>query len=149
MRNEKEILRKIHQLRFRKMKRFLSQKLSVVPPNCVHNLDQRPLRVCTLFREDLDPDTPYLVCDEKLDGGLLCRSCKHFNPAPKERLKDTFNRQMNDPQLLTQNYPDLAALLWVLDPQSPIPTSRLESVWFGAAEMYLRARAFWRSLWNR
>lgn len=107
MRSESQIRYRIKQLRFRKLKRHLSKELLVRPTNCLHNVEGSPYRLCGL--------NTALVCDVRKDGGFLCRKCLDYTPArDKEQIRQDFLDQLNDPNILTRDHADIAALLWVL-----------------------------------
>lgn len=130
-----QIIRKVKQLRYRYLQSLLRLNLKPSPSNCVYNavvpqvraaasangggVQTQEVRIC-LYGADSPSSWSASFCDERLDGGARARSCQVFCPHnTKAELKDAFNESFNSiefPQLAA-TYPDIAALLWVLDTQ--------------------------------
>ena len=128
------IKHKINQVRYRHLKRQLEAELGQEPQNCLYNAElpdhavpassthrgapaHKPLSIC-LYGAD-DPKTwRHTVCDERADEGARAKKCEMFCA---RRTKDEVKRDfytdlaaMTLPEVAYQ-YPDMAALLWVLD----------------------------------
>lgn len=111
MRSSGQIQQKLKQVRFRHYKKEAADLLRQAPKNCVNNImvegAQTPIRVCKL---------DFQVCDAK--GQDRSGSCgkfaqTHGREEVKKSLHDFFSgRSVSD---IAVRYPDVAALLWVLD----------------------------------
>jgi len=127
MKSEAQIKHKLSQVRFRHLKREVRNGLSRKSSNCIHNgvLEGpgRPVGVCLLGSED-PKSWDGGVCDDSGDRAGSCPSFSCRNS--KEKLKQDFNDFLRDSDIahVAAEYPDIAALLWVLAPES---VSELES----------------------
>lgn len=121
MRSEGQIRHQLGQVRFRHLKRELRTGLSRKPENCAHNVsveDTVRVRLCVLP----EPGYEYTVCDPNHGGVDRCSRCPHFELTnDKESVKDGFNEFLDTATRaeVAERYPDVAALLWVLDDPSP------------------------------
>lgn len=130
-----QILRKVNQLRYRYLQHLLRHNLKPTPGNCVYNAVVPParasasvsgeevrsqeVRIC-LYGADSPGTWSASFCDERVDGGARARACDVFCPhSTKAELKEAFNEEFNSIGFsqLAAAYPDIAALLWVLDTQ--------------------------------
>jgi hypothetical protein len=118
-----QIKQKIKQVVFRHRKRFVQEGLSRKPENCQHHKTVRlPLHtgnravigVCGLEGKDL-------VCDSTMAGVAQAQDCKFFCCGRSaEFLKKDFDSRLGlngeDIQIgaIAKDYPDLAALMWVM-----------------------------------
>lgn len=144
------IRHKISQIRYRHLKKRLEAELRPVPGNCAYNaVIPQPvlptgqthngvpvgipvstgggspvgLGICMFGAGDLTKWKP-TFCDEQVDGGLRAKKCSDFCPRrSKEQVKEAFAQELQEMSLaeVAYNYPDLAALIWVLD-ESDLPT---------------------------
>jgi hypothetical protein len=148
------VRQKLKQLRFRYIKKWLDTTLKVAPHNCAHNVVFEPpngapeIRCCTLIRESgslVKPPAIYgVVCDPRHGGLERAAACPHYKPLyEKDTVKREFYDELNSmtlPQIAAE-YPDMAALLWVLgedsdpadaaefdDPAPPAPPAPMEDV---------------------
>ena len=112
MRSSGQIQQKLKQVRFRHYKKEAADLLRQTPKNCVNNGTlvggmQTPLGVCKL---------DFQVCDAKTqDRSGTCGNFAqaHGREEVKKSLQDFFSgRSVSD---IAVRYPDVAALLWVLD----------------------------------
>lgn len=120
MKSEGAIRHKIKQVRFRYLKRFIQESLDRKPENCAHNapLDgsgDEAVRVC--FAQ-IDPVSRRgVVCDDRFGGCDRASACAMFTPArTKSDVKAAFYADLDGMTFpeIAYNYPDMAALLWVL-----------------------------------
>lgn len=118
------IRHKLNQVRFRYLSRYLEDNLKQVPCNCRFNaslppntLVKDPPNLC-LFGAN-DPNAwKASYCDERVDQGARAKGCPFFQPVvSKEELKSSFMEDLTQMRLsdVAYHYPDMAALLWVLD----------------------------------
>lgn len=136
MKTEGQVKHKLAQVRFRHLKREVRNGLSHKSVNCKHNgplevPGQGVVGVCLKGAGDL---TTWHggVCDESF--GDRAAQCQFFECVhTKEQIREDFNNflESGDRGLIAEKYPDMAALLWVLDmdrPESePEPESSPES----------------------
>lgn len=118
MKTKGEIVQKYKQRRYRHLAKVLKQNLSRRGVNCLHNAPHKDangnvLHYCWYGQESPGPFTG-VVCDDRLDGGHQVKGCPLFTPVPKGTLVSVFETSLNNPELLVSQYPDLAALQWVL-----------------------------------
>ena len=116
-----QIQHKIKQVRFRYLKKFLEKCLSKTSTNCVYN---RPSsfsengvdNVCLCGFEMEERKWVGTPCDKRLD--KRAKDCTKFEFLhTKEELKDEFQTTLDSLPIgaIASQFPDLAALLWVLD----------------------------------
>lgn len=118
MKPESKIRQKLKQAKFRHSKKYISTHMKQKCYNCVYN---KPLtlkegsevvRVCMYGYPD---DWNNVICDEELEDHS--KDCAFFKTLTAEELKDEFDTFLKTSplDLIGSQYPDLAALLWVLD----------------------------------
>ena len=122
MKSRGQIIHKIKQVRFRYLKKFLESWLSESSSNCLHNRptsipysDVEGVCICGFQMEE--KGWKGNVCDKRVNPELA-KKCDIFEPLKnKEELKDEFNSSLEVLPLpvLASKFPDLAALLWVLE----------------------------------
>lgn len=134
MKSEGQIKQKIKQVVFRHRKAYIRHGLARHPENCTHNQkvslpvhmsNRATLRICGYCPEGGEPNN--VVCDSTMGGERQAGECPFFEPnRSAENLKEEFNRKLGlngeDPVeigYIAQEYPDVAALLWVLGPGKP------------------------------
>lgn len=128
MQNESQIRQKFKQAAFRHRKRLLEESLEVCSANCQFSC--RPVlgnglpasdlpRICTYVDDRLD--NTGLICDDLV--GVKASECPYYAPlVNSEAVKESFKNLMSGPRGdLAREYPDLAALSWVLDESPEIP----------------------------
>jgi len=139
MKSEGKVRHQLAQVIFRYRKKMVAAELSPVAHNCVHNrrsaLLGKTLGVCG-YKEG-QPEALRVVCDVNLCPDVA-RACSFFQPrSTPEALKELFHLQLESllaqaqhgqPGYLAHHYPDVAALLWVLeeDPQQTTALRLLE-----------------------
>lgn len=119
MKTEGQIRHQLAQIRFRYLKAEIRSQLSRRPCNCLHNgLAKGPrtkIHLCLL-----PPDTTggHIVCDEAHGGIEVAHKCPFFQPRlTKEEIRSEFTGFLATSTRgeIAARYPDLTALLWVLD----------------------------------
>jgi len=115
IKGDSEVRQKLKQVKFRHLKRELSERLQVAPRNCDHNkrleFEGREVGFCslrqTLCTEEHGPD---------LSQDCLDFSCRYN----KDQIKEEFTTVMESPiHEIAAKYPDVAALTWVLS-ENPV-----------------------------
>ena len=119
MKSEGTIRHKLKQVRFRHLKRKIESVLGHRPENCAHNIPfdagDDVVRVCAV-QIDIT-DRRGVVCDERFGGCARAAKCPPFTPArSKDQVRSEFYADLVGMTLpeIAYNYPDMAALLWVL-----------------------------------
>lgn len=122
------IRHKLKQVIYRHLKRKLEQELAEVPENCVYNdtvmdpysqANDRfpvPIHVC------IHSDVGERLCDPRWGGNEKASGCPYFQvQQDKDSIKESFKEFMRSAPLheIAAEYPDVAALLWVLDEDAP------------------------------
>jgi len=148
------IRHKINQIRYRHLKKRLEAELRQAPSNCQFNVvipppllptglkvngveggipavEQTPVgfAVCMHGAGDVTSWKPSF-CDDQVDGGARARKCTLFcSRKTKEQVKADFAGELGGMSLaeVAYSYPDLAALIWVLD-ESDVPGTATDSV---------------------
>ena len=122
MRSEGSVRQKLKQAKFRHLKRVLEERLKRRPCNCTHNrsLQYGPLAkfgFCSLHIED-PAEWQALLCTELREEMNNAPDCPAFEPPlSKDELKQEFIDKfgLSDLGTVAADYPDLAALMWVLE----------------------------------
>lgn len=133
MKTEKQIRKRLRQLKYRAFQKKAQAELKVVPPNCTFNQatstkfpDGRPFRVCGLAL-DQEPHE-FLGCNEPGDA-VKCMTFVHR--ADRGIVKESIEQTMSDPDVGPREYPVVTMLMWVLDEKTAVieePT-RWEQFW--------------------
>jgi len=122
MRTEGQVKQQLKQVAFRHLQRRLRENFRRRPESCCHNcpmlLDgETSVRVCGLLTSEGKPRN--IPCDSRLPGGPeLARDCSLWEPLQsKDDIKRAFADLLRseDRGFIAAQYPDIAALLWVLD----------------------------------
>lgn len=120
MKSEGEIRQKLKQVLYRHQKKLLRGNFKKRPETCAHNalveLDKdSDIGICVFSTADGPRGVP---CDERLGGVEQAKKCDLWEPIQsKDEVKDEFRALFEDPSDLgsiAAEYPDAAALLWVL-----------------------------------
>jgi hypothetical protein len=130
MKREGQIRHKLKQVIFRHRKKFVEKGLSRRPENCAHNGvvrlpvhtgNRATIRVCQYRDEDTD-EWNNRVCDSTMAGDEQARHCPYFECGnTPDVLKATFSKKLGlggeevKSGALAQEYPDIIALMWVLE----------------------------------
>lgn len=113
------IRHQLKQIRFRHLKKLIEEGLATDSANCIHHrtvhppLHHEPIGICFLP----EPISEDLVC-----GPLRAHSCPYFDTqTTKEEIKADFKDFLATATLaqIAAEYPDMAALLWVLQDEAP------------------------------
>jgi len=131
VKTESQIRQKIKQVVFRHRKKYVEKHLKQHPCNCKFNEEVKlktpshglhVIRKCSYKMEDVDQTN--LVCDRNFGGLDLARKCPYFaHKHSAEDLKRKFASRLgldNTPVSLgelARDFPDVVALMWVLDSQ--------------------------------
>lgn len=131
MKSEGQIKQKAKQVIFRHRKEYVRHGLARRPENCayneevhlpVHMSNRATLRVCGYCANGDGRNN--VVCDSTMGGDKQAQNCPYFKAERTAKtLKADFNKKLglsgSDPVeigYIAKEYPDVAALLWVLGP---------------------------------
>ena len=141
MRTETEIRQKLKQVQYRHLKKLLEANFKQRPCNCAYNEVHRPrnaqsgdpIGLCMYSAEHPD-DWQGVVCDEDFGGIRQARECGLFKPhKTKLEIKSEFHDLMTNADIgeVAALYPDVAALMWMLDerPYQPTLWQRIKLWW--------------------
>lgn len=126
MRNENEVRHKLQQAQFRHLKKRIESSYKKRPCNCAFNETHRtmsqtangePIALCMYGATD-PVEWEGVICDDDFGGVAQARDCTLFKPRrTKVEIKAEHHDLMEngDISLVAAKYPDIAALMWVLD----------------------------------
>lgn len=137
MRTEGQTRQQLKQVLFRHLQRELRQNFRRVPEACQYNKHryvggEQALGVCCLDPKQL------LICDPKLGGDAVAQNCLKWQALrTKEQIKSEFRSLVSsgDRGRIATRYPDVAAMLWVLDDVSLTEEMRTVEEQFDQAEV--------------
>lgn len=126
LRSPSQVRQKLKQAMFRHLQRELQDNFKVVPEGCFHNhltpIGGSSERIGICRFEGTPPEGVVSprgkVCDLRIAGcAVQARACKCWSALhTKEDVKTEFRNLMSsDRGLIAARYPDVAALMWVLD----------------------------------
>lgn len=123
MRREPSVQHKLKQVLYRHLQKRLRANFRTVPTACRHNREvgDSNVGVC-VFKSDGRPRGT--LCDARYEGIPVAKNCPWFEPRQTaEEIKTEFRVIFEEPHrgLLGVAFPDVAALLWVLDPEDEGP----------------------------
>lgn len=133
MRTEQEVRQKLKQVQFRHLKKLIEQSYKKRPCNCRHNEihgamshkeGEEPIGIC-MWGADDPVEWTGNICDEMFEGLKVARECGLFEPRKtKVEIKADFHSLMTEGDIgaVGSQFPDLAALMWVLDERPYRPT---------------------------
>jgi len=114
MKTEGQIRQQLKQVVFRHLQRRMKAAFRRIPASCVNNEVSGKIGICGLLSKDL-----VVVCDADVEGGAeRAKACPHWKPRKtRAEMKDEFRElvKSGDKGRIAAQYPDVAALLWVLD----------------------------------
>ena len=133
MKTDGQIKQKIKQVVYRHRKAFVRHGLARHPENCVYNervtlpvhmSNRATLHVCGYCSEEGVPNN--VVCDASMGGDRQAADCPFFEASKTAKaLKEEFNENLGidggaprEIGYIAKEYPDVAALLWVIGPGS-------------------------------
>ncbi len=137
MRPQSQIRQQLKQVTFRHLKKQLRELFKQRPTTCRHNrvvtLDEGEgtyVRLCGVLSSDGIPRN--IPCDDRLPGcSDMARECPLWGPLrTKAEVKAEFQEvmQSQDRGVIATAYPDVAALMWVLDdPGEVLTESEIEA----------------------
>ena len=136
MKTEGQIRQKVKQVVFRHRKEYVRQGLARRPANCaynetvrlpVHMSNRATLSVCGHCPDGLGRNN--VVCDATMGGDAQAADCPYFHERRSaEALKEEFNAKLGlngsavEIGYIAKEYPDVAALMWVMGPGRPVNT---------------------------
>jgi len=129
MRSQGQIQHQLKQVVFRHLQKKLRANFKKRPDTCGHNRqveldDCTVVHLCGVLASDGTPRN--VPCDARIPGcSEMARECPLWVPVKtKDEVKAEFHGviQSGDRGLIASEYPDIAALLWVLDDPQGIPT---------------------------
>ena len=141
MRSRKEIQKKLAQVRYRHLKKLTRTGLSRRPCNCVYNVTlgdggkpkEPAVGVCTY--KVLEGRNPDGICDEKFGGNARAGGCPVFEAnKTADEIKEEFDSFLAEASFgeIAYHFPDMAALLWVLqktpEEQTAVPEGEILEV---------------------
>jgi hypothetical protein len=120
MKTEGQVRQQLKQVIFRHLKARLQDNFKRTPHRCRHNSDVelepgQTVGICVYPQPDGPRGVP---CDARLGGVEQAQGCDLFKPAKKKgAIKAEFQVLVGDRERgrLASEYPDIAALMWVLD----------------------------------
>lgn len=129
MKREGQIRHKLKQVIYRHRKKFVEEGLAKRPCNCeyndvvrlpLHTGNRATIHICQY--EDDSEGWHNRVCDSSMGGDVQAKSCPYFECInTPESLKNEFGKTLGlggeeiQTGVLAQKYPDVMALMWVLD----------------------------------
>ena len=125
MQDRGAIHHKLRQVQYRHLKREIELAYKKRPCNCIYNEVHRtmcvedkgePIALC-MFSAENPEEWQGIICDEELDGLATARACDLFKVRrTKVEIKAEFQKLLeSDLGAVSHVYPDIAALMWVLD----------------------------------
>lgn len=133
MKTEGQIKQKVKQVVYRHRKEFIRRRMATRPENCGHNRrislpqhhsNRGSLGICGYCPEGEGPRN--VVCDSSMEGERQAVQCPYYEGAASaQALKQEFNERLGlegahpvEIGYIAKEYPDVAALLWVLGPSN-------------------------------
>lgn len=131
MRTEGQIKHQLRQVVFRHLQRLLRENFRKRPDTCIHNgvlvLDDATgasVGICGHLSSEGRPRN--LLCDARIQGCLeMARECPRWSSLQmRDEIKAEFQTlvRSEDRGVIASQYPDVAALLWVLDAPGSLPS---------------------------
>lgn len=131
MKSEKQVKRKLRDVKYKYLAREYKRNLSPCPDNCIYNQTHyvedvrsevhgnaifegydpvhHEVRLCMYGAENVE-EWGGLICDDE----KTAQSCGLFEPRfTKAQIKEAFEDDLKDPYILAHEYKDIAALQWV------------------------------------
>lgn len=120
MKSESEVRQKLKQVIYRHLKKRLRSNFKRTPNRCLHNtsVELEPgqtVGIC-VFHQSTGPRG--VPCDSRMGGFEQAQKCPLFEPLQtKQEVKEVFRALVESEERgpLAAEYPDVAALMWVLD----------------------------------
>ena len=154
MRTPGQIQHQLKQVIYRHLQKKLRENFKQRPTTCIHNQDVRltgrsSVHLCGYLSAEGVPR--HVPCDDRIPGcSEMARKCPLWEPLnTKEDVKAEFHAliQSKDRGVIAAEYPDVAALLWVLDDVKDIPSeAEIEEVITQVEDDTLEERGWWSRL---
>ena len=131
MRDEEDVRKRLGAARYRYLRKYLRPR----PCNCVHNHRHETgdgyVQLCMLGSDDPE-NWPGNICDTVENA----RTCPFYrNRHNKAELKAKFDLSLQDPDILNNEYRDIAVLQWVLEDE---PKETSLSLWERVKLFFIR-----------
>lgn len=129
MRSQGKIQQQLKQVIYRHLQRRLRINFKQRPHTCLHNRqvilsEDSHVSLCGFLSSTGEPR--HVPCDIRIPGcEEMARSCPLWEPLKsKEEVKSEFYALLHsgDRGLIAAEYPDIAALMWVLDDTTEVPS---------------------------
>jgi len=138
MKSEGKIKQKLKQVRFRHLKKRIEISLKQVPHNCVHNErhivlnsdNPDPVGLC-MYNSEATEQWGGVICDDEIEGCIKqAQECPFFVASKsKEETTEEFRILVEgEVGSLANEYPDVAALQWILQEEYPFELSWWQKV---------------------
>lgn len=151
MRTESKIRHQLRQVTFRHLQKRLKANFKKLPSTCASNREVELDEGTSVFLCGVvngDGTMRGVPCDARIPGcKTMARECSLWTPLfGKDEVKAEFADIMEsgDRGVIAAEFPDIAALLWVLDDDTALPTS--EEIDNAAAEAEPEA-SWWGPRW--
>jgi len=133
MKSEGKIKQKLKQVRFRHLKKRIDVSLKKVPRNCVHNErhvvlnsdNPEPVGLC-MYNSETPEQWGGVICDDEIDGCIKqAQDCPFFVASKSKGAITEEFQTLIDGEVgpLASEYPDVAALQWMLKEEYPFELS--------------------------
>lgn len=154
MKTEGQVRQKLKQVTYRHLKKRLVANFKKSSCTCVHNalvdLDGEEVGVCIYNISNIPRG---VLCDARFDNDQMASECPIWEPMQtKEQVKEDFNKFLEESSLgeIASMFPDVAALMWVLDDTDVVSPDIDESSSKDVPdENTVSHRGWWRLLWRR
>ena len=114
MKTEGQIRQQLKQVVFRHFQRRLKASFRRIPGSCINNETSGKVGICGFLSKDV-----IVVCDSDIEGGIeRAKTCPYWKPRKtRGEMKAEFRDliKSGDKGRIAAQYPDVAALLWVLN----------------------------------
>lgn len=129
MRSQGNIRQQLKQVIYRHLQRRLRSNFKQRPDTCRHNRqiplgEESYVSLCGILSPSGEPRN--VPCDSRIPGcDAMARVCPLWEPtSSKEEVKASFYALLHsgDRGLIAAEYPDIAALMWVLDDPAEVPS---------------------------
>lgn len=125
MKTEAQIRDKLRQVKFRHLKRAIRTGVSRKPCNCENNglvnMENGSTMGICLLGAGQDGYWQGILCDEARGGLRLAEGCEDFCPLrTPQGIRQEFDDFLKHSSraVIAESYPDIAAILWVLDEET-------------------------------
>jgi hypothetical protein len=127
MKTDSQIRQQLKQVIFRHLQKMLRNNFKRVSNNCIYNKPRESKGIIQsefvgICKHSSTGRIGEVLCDSRIPFCAdVVKGCVYFAPQKKEELKDRFKGMLEgDRGELALSYPDIAALMWVLDSDSEL-----------------------------